>query len=347
MPENNNIITPSGTHKTKRQWRVGTFSMGTVLIVFGLVLLFAQFRKISAVELVFTWWPVIMIILGLEILAAYYFSGEDTPPIKYDFLSITMVLLIVGVTLGLYGLTSMGILPAIVENFGSGPHRVEVPEQRFVLKDGIKNIVVDGSGTHSILNRLYVQEGESGQVVALAQAEVSAKSEEDAAALVPDSLVDAHRVGDTLFLDLKSVPAANRFQYPPYVKHTIILPSDLNVQIEADTESPLKLKVGDLRNNWAINSSGTVEATVAMDADVKVDAFARSLGGEAKWVPGDNGQKEGGRTTSLVKDSDGNMTFKETVAGEETEAKGKAGVLFGKGSHKLKINADKILVDYI
>lgn len=36
MPENN--VTTLPADKVKRQWRVGTFSMGTVLIVFGFVL---------------------------------------------------------------------------------------------------------------------------------------------------------------------------------------------------------------------------------------------------------------------------------------------------------------------
>lgn len=340
----NNLKTMPGPKAGKRQWRVGTLSMGMILIVFGLVLLLAQFNNFSAVELVSTWWPAVMIILGLEILAAHYFSGEDKPPIKYDLLSVFMVLLIGVVTFGLYALTSVGILPAFTESVTSQTYTVDAPEQRFGLQEGIKNIVVKGSEFNSGINSLYFQETDANEVVAFAQATVSGKSQEEADALMPEGLVKAHTVGDTLFLDLKSVSSGNHFQQSPYVSHTIVLPRDRKVQINADNGPSLKLQVNELKNNWSVASSGRVEVTVATNADIKIEAFARRLAGEGKWIQINTGQSSGEQT--LVESPDGNKSF-ETVNGEYSEAKGKAGITFGKGSHKLEINADEVCVNDI
>lgn len=344
MPENN-MSAVSTPQKTKRQWRVGTLSMGTVLIVFGLVLLLAQFKQFSAVELVSTWWPAVIIILGLEILAAHYFSGEEKPVIKYDLVSVFMVLFIGMVTFGLYALTSVGILPALTKAVASQTHAIEVPEQRFALKEGIKNIVVKGSEFQSGFNSLYIQEADAQEVVAFGQAHVSAASREEASGAIPEGMVNAHTVGDTLFLNFKSVASPNHFQEPSSVDYTLILPRGKNVQVEADTGSPLKLKLNGLEGNWVINSSGTVDATVAANADIKIEAFARRLGGEGKWVP-INGAKGSGSQLPMVENPEGGITFGE-AEGEYTESKGRAGITFGKGSHKLEIDANEVFVNVI
>lgn len=345
MTGNNSTMMP-GPKTGKRQWRVGTLSMGTILIVFGLVLLLAQFKSFSAVELVSTWWPAVMIILGLEIIAAHYFSGEDKPPIKYDLLSILMVLLIGGITFGLYALSSVGILPALTESVTSQRHTIDVPEQRFGLQDNIKNIVVKGSEFHSGFNRLYLQQADSNEVVAFAQATVSAKSQEAAAALVPEGLVNTHVVGDTLFLDFRSVPTGSGFQDDPYVNHTVILPCSRNVHIEAESGALLKLKLNDLKADWVIDSPGIVEVTVAKNADVKVEAFAMRLGGKAAWGPVNSGT--GAETKlSMVKTPEGPIVFEKEIEGGTIEAKGQAEVTFGKGTHRLQIDADEVIINDI
>jgi len=343
MSENNAKTVPAKA-SVKRQWRVGTFSMGMVLIVFGLVLLLAQFKDFSAVELVSTWWPAIMVILGLEILAAYYLSGEDKPAIKYDILSIFMVLLIGGITFGLYALTSVGILPALTESITSQTHTIDVPEQRFPLEDGIKNIVVKGSGFDSGINSLYLQDTDANQVVAFAQATVSAKSREAAAALVPESLLKTHVVGDTLFLDLKPLPSGNHFQHPFYLNQTIILPGNRNVRVESESGSPLKLKLNHIEANWAVNSPGTVEVTVVGATDLKLEAFATRLFGGVDWVA-ENNESTSDARISMVKTPEGSITFEQTIEGGVVETKGKAGITFGKGTHKLKIDADEVIVN--
>lgn len=86
-----------------RKWRVGTFSMGVLLILVGVLLLLGELKGISAVKLIFTWWPVVLIILGIEVLVHIYFSGEENPRVRYDGFSIFIIILIIMITLFAYG----------------------------------------------------------------------------------------------------------------------------------------------------------------------------------------------------------------------------------------------------
>lgn len=338
MPDNK-LTAPSGTNKARRQWRVGTFSMGTVLIVFGLILLLAQFNDYSAVRLVSTWWPAIMIVLGLEILAALYFSGEDKPTIKYDFFSILMVLLIGGVSFGMYAISTIGILPAIVETVSSRMHTVEVIEERFELKEDIKNIVVNAGGPNSSFFSICVQEADANEVLAFAKAAIPAQSQEAAEALVAGSLVNSHTVGDTLFIDLESLAGSSHFQQSPSVEHTIILPRGRSVQIDSDFGAPLQLKINDLTSRWAVNIPGRVNVSISRYANVRVEVFARRLGGESEWTLVNNRQNSG-EENLLVKSSDGSLIF-----GETAEVRGQASCTYGSGSSELKINADEVYIN--
>jgi membrane-bound ClpP family serine protease len=103
-----------------RKWRVGTFSMGILLILVGILLLLGELSGISSVKLIFTWWPLILITLGLEVLAHVYFSGQESPTVKYDGFSIFIILLIIIITLLVYGVRfAMLNIPEIKEHLGN------------------------------------------------------------------------------------------------------------------------------------------------------------------------------------------------------------------------------------
>lgn len=111
--------------KTKR---VGTISMAIVLIGFGVVLLIAQFSKISAVELSIKFWPAILMLLGGELLYCGYRRQKDKDDvvIKYDVFSIFIVTSILIVNIGLYGLMETGILDYIKLRVADETYRYEV-----------------------------------------------------------------------------------------------------------------------------------------------------------------------------------------------------------------------------
>lgn len=81
--------------------------MGITLIAFGAILLTAQFIKTFPAEFILKWWPIVLIILGIETLAYVYTSKEEEPKVKFDVFSIFMVSLIIFTSLGIYVVTSI------------------------------------------------------------------------------------------------------------------------------------------------------------------------------------------------------------------------------------------------
>ena len=99
-----------------RQFRVGTFSMGILLIAAGVLLLLGRFTGIPSIKLILDFWPVILIILGIEILIYIFISKEDQPKIKYDGLSIFIILLLIFLsTIAYAGTTILEKYPYIIK----------------------------------------------------------------------------------------------------------------------------------------------------------------------------------------------------------------------------------------
>jgi thiol:disulfide interchange protein len=87
--------------------------MGVLLIALGGFLLWAQINHKAALDLVIRWWPLILLLLGGEILWYAYAAKEEAPKIKYDFFSIFIIFFIVLTSLGLYSLNYIGVIPRL------------------------------------------------------------------------------------------------------------------------------------------------------------------------------------------------------------------------------------------
>lgn len=93
--------------------RVGTISMGIVLILFGILLLLSRFSTISAVELFTRFWPVILIIIGAEILYYAYKNKDGEERMRYDIFSIFIVTMVLAFNMFVYGLIETGVMDLI------------------------------------------------------------------------------------------------------------------------------------------------------------------------------------------------------------------------------------------
>lgn len=93
--------------------RVGTISMGIVLIFFGILIFISQVSSFSAIEMFIKFWPGILIILGLEILYYVYTNKSEETKIKYDGFSIFIVTVILILNMFIYGLMETGVMDLI------------------------------------------------------------------------------------------------------------------------------------------------------------------------------------------------------------------------------------------
>ncbi len=69
--------------------RVGTFTLGIVLILAGILFLLHMFVPMINYELIFHLWPCIFIILGIEITISVLLKKAEV--FKYDFAAIIII----------------------------------------------------------------------------------------------------------------------------------------------------------------------------------------------------------------------------------------------------------------
>ena len=72
--------------------RVGSITCGGVLVAAGILYLLATFWKTIPLGLVFHLWPVILILLGVEILLSRVLSGER---MQYDKTAIWIMVMMI------------------------------------------------------------------------------------------------------------------------------------------------------------------------------------------------------------------------------------------------------------
>ena len=88
-----------------REWRVGTFTMGFALIALGVFLLLDLFGAFNGGYWAMRLWPVVIIFLGVEVVlyAMLATKKPENLKIKYDFVSMFLVVLLGMASLGLWG----------------------------------------------------------------------------------------------------------------------------------------------------------------------------------------------------------------------------------------------------
>ena len=176
-----------------RRWRVGTLSLGVLLIVLGVVMLAAQFKQVAILDMLLTWWPLILVLIGAEILAHVYTAKEQEPKVKYDGFSIFLIILIVSFSIGMYALTSTGVIEGIAWMVESRIVPVDIPSQRIGVDESLERIVVSAPR-----GRLDVKKSSTSDIVVFGEAVVNASNEEEAKALAEQNRAITRREGDTL-----------------------------------------------------------------------------------------------------------------------------------------------------
>jgi hypothetical protein len=75
-----------------RNHRVGTFTLGSMLVTFGILFLLHIFNVGITFDIIFKLWPFILIFLGVEILIANFIQRDDK--ILYDKVAIFLTIVL-------------------------------------------------------------------------------------------------------------------------------------------------------------------------------------------------------------------------------------------------------------
>ena len=129
-----------------RRWRVGTVSLGILLIVLGVVMLAAQLKQKDILDMLLTWWPLVLVLIGGEIPYYVYTAKEPEPRIKYDAFSMFLVFVILFCSICAYAITAGGAVERFIRMADSRVMELEIPVQGMTVDGSIRRIVVFASG---------------------------------------------------------------------------------------------------------------------------------------------------------------------------------------------------------
>jgi hypothetical protein len=90
-----------------RQWKLGALTLGALLIILGILIISFRATGLAIIDKILIWWPLVLIMLGLEILGYNFFSKSEHPKMKFDGFSIFAIILLILFCISSFVLTSI------------------------------------------------------------------------------------------------------------------------------------------------------------------------------------------------------------------------------------------------
>lgn len=241
-----------------KTWRVGSFSMGLTLMLAGLGMIWGLFTQAGVPAWLLKWWPLILILLGIEIVAANFISPEH---FRYDVFTIFIVLAMLIAGAALYVVQSSGILEKgrQLMTFQEYPfqHRHEIP-----LTDTTAMLRIT-----SPVPQVTLIPHDGKEIVLLSNGSITAASKAEAEQ-AGENLYAAEKVGNQLYLVLHEVPQPSFFREPGNRQDVILyVPRSLPLVLEQDGDGRIDIEAENLRANWTIQGEGQVFLTAGRNAD--------------------------------------------------------------------------------
>lgn len=269
-----------------RQWRVGSFSMGLILVFLGAGLIVDHFSLAhKALDLVIIWWPLALILFGAEILASGFLSRNEQFKIKYDGWSIFLMIILFFFCLGSYTLSYSGVLPQIREALAFSDYPCSIPDQEISLV-GINKVIISSRGGELELHNTP----DDDKMTILGQATIPAATGEAAGKLAEQGQAEIKKVGDSLFVQINHVPGQNNiFRHRLSESgRAIFIPADITLEVTGSGyDNSITLSLDSLNAGWTIDNSGPVRVNLSPDLDVLLSgsvSWSRSnLTGNIDW----------------------------------------------------------------
>lgn len=246
-----------------RQFRVGSISMGVAFVLLGISILSIQVLGLESNRFLLAWWPVIFILLGIEMLVYLFKRKEEHPIIKFDFLSVLFVGFIGTIGIGVIILFQLGLVDEIKDEFNRSYQTAELPMYTDDLT-GINKVIID---TNDYGVALYSNTENKVDIFGTVEGSWNAKAE---VIFQPTDYVVTQKSGDTLFITLKKTYPFKQSRVDIYDQQvTIILPNDIKVEVNGNDNNQFKLSLDSLLNEWSITNTDTV--SIAELNDFKLD----------------------------------------------------------------------------
>lgn len=275
-----------------REWRVGTLSMGILLLGLGSGLIIAQINSVAVAEIIFKWWPLLFVLLGLEILGQLFINKNNDIKIKYDVFSIFMVFVIIISGLGVQCLTEFGFVQQAKIMLASEHYLLETEPSETTVAPGIKRLVIEAPPAC-----LQIHTSKSDCIISRASVSATADSKEKALEMIAETTkCNSYQAGDTQFVSFDIPLYGNDFGYDCRIsEYKLIIPDKMDVIIKGNDHS-VKIDARDISSDWQIQDAGDLELNMSGSNNLTVNAqvdHKQFLEGNVEWtVSGnDNPQK--------------------------------------------------------
>lgn len=245
-------------------WRVGTVSMGVTLLLLGIFLFISQFTGWDHMKILLSWWPIILIVLGIEILLFIFLSKQEKTVLKYDFLSIFFVGVLGTVGIVFTLLNTTGVLELFEHKMMQEERTFDLPVFEQQIGESIERVVINSHYP------LLVESTKHGEVTMFGTYRGTVSDHQPLLETVNDYLLVQEK-GDTLFIEMKKLPQKAYDLGDSYfiMEATILVPSHVKLEINAN-HSEVTMKPRDLKSDWMIETAYQVGLIIEKESDVKI-----------------------------------------------------------------------------
>ncbi|WP_318617597.1 hypothetical protein [Sporosarcina sp. YIM B06819] len=263
-----------------RKWRVGTVSMGLSLVLLGVFLFLAQIIGTKMFEPFLVWWPIILVVLGIEIIVYLLLSKQENPIVKYDFISIFFVGLLGTIGIGFTILTSSGLLTELQTLMVAEDKSFNLPAIEEELPDNIKRVVLE-TGEHEV----NIEGSDVNQLTIFGTYRARVNPKSDPVLADKDDYTLTKIVGYTMYVTIKATSRhSGPFSTYLTIEPTIIVPDSVRLEVRGERNT-IALYPGSLKNHWTVDGPSYATMHVGKNNDVLLSATSRNnlQNGNVKW----------------------------------------------------------------
>ncbi|MGE5653598.1 MAG: hypothetical protein ACM3ZQ_04920, partial [Bacillota bacterium] len=230
-----------------RQWRVGTISLGIILLGLGAALLFWLLSGQPTPIIYLRWWPLALIILALEILASTLPSRGEKARFRYDGASIVLIMIITVGSLGLSLINGLGLMERVSMELTGSAQSLTLEPQRVEVPTGVRQVVVVAANSET---RVVASDTGSCTIQGELHGFGSSPAWMDAFKSIKPT---ARVVGDMLWLELPDFQGRQMLgQQVHQSQYEVIVPRNLAVEINCRQYARLDLRPSLVQQDWMV-----------------------------------------------------------------------------------------------
>jgi hypothetical protein len=198
--------------------------MGLSMIMLGILLLATGYDGKQTLDALMAWWPVILCLLGAEILLYLWFGRKKQPVVRYDLLSIIVVTLLSMIMAVFAALAPTGIVSEFRQAISAVEQSYELPEVKQAIPPEVRKVVVGNADRSVRIDRISERQLHVFGSYRMSSALASRFPK------TPQPQVKI--VGDTMYVSLWALPQKRGpFASISSMSVTVVLPEGLEAEL--------------------------------------------------------------------------------------------------------------------